>query len=157
MSTGELIAYGVGLTALLIFVRWLREELARWWRNQWRAFKRAVVWAPIGIPVWLWRRFCLLGVPGWLSERDFYMTPEWRAKAVKNKRDYGNKCAVCGVTNPELPSGSALHSHHVRKRLVAPWLALSDNNLVPLCPTDHRDVEAGRIKLKWNGWRWEAA
>lgn len=150
MSTGELIAYGIGLTALLLWLRWAAYSIKRWWRNTWRRFKHTVARAPIDVPVWLWRRFCLLGVPGWISARDFYQTPEWDKAAQANKAAYDYKCAYCDITNKELPSGSALESHHMRKRLQAPHLALTQSNLVALCPHHHRLVERGKIKLKWN-------
>ena len=147
---------GAGL-AIIVYLSWAHAVLKRWWRRTWGQCKAAIVWSPITVPLWLWRRLCLLWVPGWLSEKDFYQTVEWRKAAATNKRNYGNRCIVCTVSNAELPSGTALHSHHVRKRLRAPWLALRQSNLAPVCPTCHRDVEAGRIKLRWDGKRWGVA
>lgn len=144
----------IGVVALLIWASWVRDAIRRWWRRSWRAFKHRVARAPIDFPVWLWRKVIMFTVPGWLSQADFYQTIEWRTIAAKNKRDYGALCQVCQVSNAELPGRGALHSHHMKKRLTHPWRALSPDNLVPLCPTCHRDVEAGRIKLRWNGARW---
>ena len=148
---------GAGLF-ILVYLSWAHAVLKRWWRRTWGIIKWRVVRAPIDLPLWLWRRLCLLAVPGWLLDRDFYQTPEWARRAVENKRAYGWKCAVCTVTQAELKAtGTALHSHHVKKRRLYPWLALTLSNLAPLCPLHHRDVEAGRIKLRWDGKRWGVA
>lgn len=151
------VAALIGVLAILIWASWVRDAVRRWWRRSWRAFKHRVARAPIDFPVWLWRKVIMFTVPGWLSAGDFYQTVEWRTIAAKNKRDYGSRCVVCSVSNAELPSGTALHSHHVKKRLTHPWLALSSKNLAPVCPTDHRLVESGTIKLRWDGKRWGVA
>ena len=145
------------LAIIALWLVWAWDAFRRWCLGRWRAFKLKVARAPIDLPRWLWRKAVMLCVPDWLSADDFYLTDEWRKTALTNKRDYGWCCAWCGISQQELPGKSGLHSHHMKKRRLYPWLALVLSNLACLCPPCHVDVEHGRKRLTWRGGRWVAS
>lgn len=81
-----------------------------------------------------------------LSDRNFYLTDEWKTLRYAAFERYGNFCSCCG-RGPE--HRVVLHVDHIKPRSMFPELALDPGNLQVLC----EDCNRAKSNIYMTDWR----